>query len=212
MHLLALFLLTASPTLAADPKSPHEHQGVVSPYPATPAAIELTADELSSLQSGKAVRKQLKGESGGRGLAVQDIKAPKSVVWGRILDYDAYPRMVDGVDECGNYRVDGQNIYTRFVISAMFSKVEYYIHHVYRKDLDYLTWTLDYGRESDLDDSVGYWYVTEPADHPGYTRVFYSVDVRIKGWVPKMVEDMIAKKGLAQATEWVKKESEAEAG
>jgi hypothetical protein len=30
----------------------------------------------------------------------------------------------------------------------------------------------------------------------------------MSGWVPKMVEDMLANKGLEQATSWVKKQAE----
>ena len=47
---------------------------------------------------------------------------------------------------------------------------------------------------------------------PGWTRVFYSVEVKLRGWIPAAVENMIAKQGLPKATAWVKLESEKAAG
>lgn len=35
----------------------------------------------------------------------QDVHAPPEVVWGRILDFPAYTRMVPRVSLCENYKV-----------------------------------------------------------------------------------------------------------
>jgi hypothetical protein len=86
--------------------------------------------------------------------------------------------------------------------------VEYFIHHTYRPDEGWLTWTLDYSRQSDLDDSVGYWRVWTVTTSPAVSRLAYSVDIRFKGYIPGFVQDMIAKKGLTDAATWVKRESE----
>lgn len=43
------------------------------------------------------------GKSGGRGIVVQDVHAPVSVVMGRILDFGNYPKMVPNVAQCGHY-------------------------------------------------------------------------------------------------------------
>ena len=67
---------------------------------------------------------------------------------------------------------------------------------------------LDYSKESDLDDSTGYWLIYPSPTDPNKTRVEYSVDIRIKGWVPSFIEDMLADQGLEDATRWVKRESE----
>lgn len=214
--LCALFLalgLSASPAFAADATKPHPHQGVVASYSGAPPIPELTEDDLEKLAEGKTVRKQQKDDSGGgRGVAVQDVHATPDVVWSRITKYDKYPEWVDGVLECEVYENTGEHIKARFKIGAMGTRVEYYIDHVYHPDEGWMTWTLDYTRESDLDDSVGFWRVVPLPDKPGWSRVYYSVEVRLKGWVPGFIETMIAKKGLTQATEWVKRESEAAAG
>jgi hypothetical protein len=210
--LLALFVvagLAATPALAADPNKPHPHQGVLPTFSTTPPVPDLTADDLAKLAQGKAVQKQVQGEAGGRGIAVQDVAAPPAVVWSRITSYPRYPEWVDGVFECEVYEIADEHIKARFLIGAMGVKVEYFIDHVYDPTNGVMTWTLDYSRESDLDDSVGFWRVLPHPEKAGWSRVVYSVNVRLKGWVPGFIESMIAKKGLTQATEWVKRESEA---
>ena len=94
----------------------------------------------------------------------------------------------------------------------MWMEIEYFIDHTYDANAGWLTWTLDYSRQSDLDDSVGYWRVEPVPGKDGWSRVYYSVDVRVKGWVPGPIETLITKKGLMKATEWLKRESEAKAG
>jgi hypothetical protein len=86
--------------------------------------------------------------------------------------------------------------------------VEYFIRHDYHPDKGYLAWTLDYSRQSDLDDSVGYWRVKPLTTEPPRSRLEYSVDIRFKGWIPGFVAKMIQEKGLSDATTWVKKQSE----
>jgi hypothetical protein len=53
------------------------------------------------------------------------------------------------------HRNGTQTIKTRMKLSVMGVKLEYFINHMYHPKLSVLTWTLDYGRLSDLIDSVG---------------------------------------------------------
>lgn len=205
MSALVFLVLTA---LAADPSAPHPHSGVVTAYRGAPPPVALSAEDLATLATGKVILKQQQVASGGRGVAMMDIAATPAKIWSKITDYARYPKMVDHVAECGNYRVSGEHIYTRFVLSVMGSSVEYFIDHTARPDQGYLTWTLDYSRKSDLDDSVGYWRVTPQSTSPVRTRLEYSVDIRFTGYVPGFVADMISRKGLTDATSWVKRESE----
>jgi len=210
--MLCVSLTLAPAAFGANADKPHPHQGVIEAFTGKPAKPDLTAEDLATLSSGQSVTKQIKTGTGGRGMAVQDIKADPATVWSRITDYGAYPRMVDNVKECEVYDRKEDRIYARFLIGASLISVEYYIDHVYRPDDGFMTWTLDYSKESDLDDSVGMWIVEALPDRPGYTRVYYSVDVKLRGWVPAAIENMIAKQGLTKATEWVKRESEAASG
>ena len=44
-----------------------------------------------------------------------------------------------------------------------------------------MTFHLDYDRQSDLDDSVGYWFVQPKGAEK--CRVYYSCDTKLRGWV-----------------------------
>jgi len=207
--MLALALVAQiTAAFAADASVPHPHQGVVSAYKGAPPPVVLSAADLTTLSAGKVLLKQQQMESGGRGVAIMNIKATPTKIWSKVVDYAHYPTMVDKVAECGNYRVSGEDTYTRFVLSVYGTEVEYFIKHTYRPDQNYLTWTLDYARKSDLDDSVGYWRVTPITADPPLSRLEYSVDIRFASYVPGFVQDIIAKKGLTDATSWVKRETE----
>ena len=203
--MLSLLLLVSTAD-AANPALPHEHQGIVKAYSGAPPVVPLTADDIAHLQAGELVQKQSQVGNGGHAVAFQYIHATPSVIWSRVVNYPMYPTWVDNVSSCTVYQNDGPNIYVDFVLSVLGNKVEYYIHHTYKPQSGYLTWTLDYGRQSDLDDSVGYWRVT-PVD-AATTLLEYSVDIRFKGWIPGFVQSFISSKGLTNAVEWVKKQSE----
>jgi hypothetical protein len=208
---LSLLLLA----LAADPSSPHPHKGVNTPFSPGPPSVTLTANNEALLLSGKPYSTQLQDGKGGRGLVVQDVAAPASVVWSRILDFDHYSDMVPRTVLSKNYRVDGreggpQKIYTEMKFNLIVTKIGAYFVHTYTPAKRSLTWTLDYSRHSDVDDSVGFWYVADHPSKPNHSRVFYSVDVKLGG-MPSMVIDLISKKALIDATNWVKKNSEIQA-
>jgi ribosome-associated toxin RatA of RatAB toxin-antitoxin module len=200
---MLVFLLTA---LAADPNLPHEHQGVIAAYKGAPPAISLSETDLATLTAGQQVQKQFQVGNGGRAAAIMDIAASTDKVWSKILSFSSYPSWVENVSACEVYKTEGSNIYARFLLSVMGMSVEYYIKHTLNKAAGYMTWTLDYSRQSDLDDSVGFWRVT--ALSSAKTRVEYSVEIRFKSWIPGFVADMIRSQGLTSATSWVKKQSE----
>lgn len=205
--MLAAFVLTLA-AVAADPAVPHDHQGLVPAYRGAPPAVPLAPEDALKLDGGEMVLKQVKTGNGGRGVVFMDIAAAPATIWSRILDYKMYPTWVDNVAACEVYRKDGPNIFTRFVLDPMGMNIEYYIKHTYNPDAGWLTWSLDYSRLSDLDESIGYWRITPVSADPPRTRLEYSVDVRFKGWVPGFAQDMIAKKGLTNAVTWVKQRSE----
>lgn len=91
-------------------------------------------------------------------------------------------------------------------------KLEFFVRHfIYIQHHKSLTWTLDYTKESDFDDSCGYWFILPHPDDPEErTRLYYSVQVSMFDWVPKFVVDFMSSKALTDATAWVKKYSELE--
>jgi len=207
---LALTPLSPNPSLAADPNRPHPHRGKLEPFVGAPPRLELDAADRARLAKGEPVLKQVESRSGGRGMLVQDIHAAPQTIWNRIGDFRAYPRMVKHVRECEPYFEHGDDVRVRFVISVLGLHYEYYVHHVFHPQRGWVTWTLDYTRESDLDDSVGYWAVKALSEKPGWSRLFYSIDMRTRGWMPGFLRHMIAGEGLRDATRWVKREAEAE--
>jgi len=209
MHSFILFIAfsLSAPVLADNPNKPHSHQGIATQFTA-PTPASLTAKELAALEKGQAVRKQIKHATGGRGIAIMDIHASPEKVWQVILDYKSYPSWIDDLESTQVYAQANGHYKVKFSLSVLMMDIVYYIDHHYQPDKGYLTWTLDYSRESDIDDSTGYWLVYPTPGYDGWTRVEYTVDLRLKGWVPGIVENMLAKKGLLLATSWVKKQAE----
>jgi len=166
---------------------------------------------------------QVQTGDSGRGLVIQDVDAPTHIVWDRILDFDNYGSMVPKCFESKNYKVIPhkptkannfleKEIFTRMKVGFPMLKLEYFVRHfVYIQHHKALTWTLDYTKESDFDDSCGYWYIAPHPDNPDEkTRLYYSVGVSMFDWVPKFVVDFMSSKALTDATAWVKKFSEIE--
>ena len=89
--------------------------------------------------------------------------------------------------------------------------IEYFVDHTYHPAEGWMTWRLDYSRTSDFDDTVGFWRVAAIPEKPGWSRVYYSVQLKAAGWVPAPLEHACATIGLTKATSWVKRESEAAA-
>jgi len=193
---------------AADATKSHEHRGIAPKFDGKPAAQSLTAKEHEALLRGEAVQKQIRYESGGRGVCVQYIRAESDEIMSIVADFKRFPEWVEQMKSARIYGRRGSDVYVDFLISSFGVDVRYYIRHTVMAEDGYLTWELDYNRLSDLDDSVGYWLTLPVEGHPGLTRLEYSVDLRMKGWVPAVIENALAKKGLTLATAWVKRAAE----
>jgi len=140
---------------------------------------------------------------------VQDVAVPANIAFGRIMDLSKYDKMVSGVDANVIYASAGsggvQTIKSAYEISAIHLKFKYYVIHTYDPAARCMTFHLDYSRRSDLDDTVGYWYVLPK----GRTdcRVYYSCECKLRGWVPPPVYNLLTKEALKKATTWVSVES-----
>jgi len=211
-----LLLLLPTPLLCeASDESRHDHNGKLEPYALAPPELKLSKQEESDLAAGKSIMQIVETESAmsRRLLMVRDIQSPAYVVMDRILDLDAYDRMVKGVDRVRRYgsaklRDGTEEIRAVYDIHALHLKFKYFMLHRYDPKQRCLTFHLDYDRRSDLDDSVGYWYVKPQTDET--CRVYYSCDTLLRGWVPGPVKDLLGKTALKQATTWVNTESLAE--
>jgi len=208
---------------ASNFNKPHSHTGKVEPFKPGDPQIKLDGKACTILKAGKPYSTQVESGGGGRGLVVQDVDAPTHIVWERILDYDNYPKMVPKTLATKNYKVIPhkptkannfleQEIYTRMKVGVPMVKLEFFVRHfLYIQQHKSLTWTLDYTKESDFDDSCGFWYIIPHPDDPERrTRLYYSVQVGMFDWVPKFMVDFMSSKALTDATAWVKKYSEIE--
>ena len=210
---LAMTLLAPGGSFAGDANKPHPHQGRVPRPPAQPTPTALNANQEASLASGKPVLTQKRYDDlpGGRGVAIMDVHAPIEDVWSTIESFTSYPTWIDQVDVCEPYKRAGDHVFVRFVLNTFGVDVEYFVDHIVAKDRGFISWTLDYSRESDLDDSAGYWLVRAHPSKAGWTRVEYSVDLMVASWVPTMVASSITERGLRDATKWLPTNAEARA-
>jgi len=198
-------------SFAASESQSHYHRGVLSKYEIGPPAVLLSGSDESRLRSGRAVLQTVTAEDGlsRRLIMVQDIKAPPHVVLGRIMDLKKYPTMVSGVDVCEPYSSADkgglQTVKSTYEISALHMRFKYFITHTYDPAQRCMVFHLDYDRRSDIDDSVGYWFV-DPRGR-SKCRVFYSCECKLRGWVPGPVYNMLTKEAVKKATQWVEREA-----
>jgi len=203
----SLLCLVLGSAWAASLDKPHPHQGKLAPIASKPPATALSTVDREALAAGQAIEKQVRYEGGGRALAIQDIRAPASLVWDAILDYDRYPDRVAHVESTEVYARRGDHWLVAFELSLFGIGVEYYTDNLVKRDAGWMSWTLDYSRKSDVDDIVGYWLVTQVSDSPPITRLEYASDMRIK-WAPDFIVRYLARDALTEGTAWVKLHAE----
>lgn len=111
-----------------DRNQPHPNQGLLKPYQPGPFDISLSKQDEQKLSSGQPVMKQTQADkndpsAGGGAICVQDVHAPKDIVWNEILDLNSYKGKVPKVLTSKNYydkqTKDCRNFKTKMVIGVM---------------------------------------------------------------------------------------------
>ncbi len=203
---LSFVWLFSGVCLSADP---HPHNGVLAPYDGEPPDIPLTLGERKTLDTGTPVYKTIKMEEGGRAVAVFRVNTPADAVWSVISDFASYPQWIDSLKEAEVYRRDGDNILVRFRIQKFPVNITYYVNHNYpmaKKPRG--AWDLDYSIKSHVHDSVGFWKVVPLKEDSNRCDVYYSVQIKLSGWIPGFIKDYLVDKGIKEATSWVKIQAE----
>ena len=206
-------LALACAALAADDTVRHYHRGKLPKYSLSPPSIMLSDGDEEQLSQGRALTQVVvtpnlkRKEDDRRLIMVRDVQTPSWVVMDRLLDFDAYPRMIKACELLEPY-ADEQHGGVRtmkatYEIKVAHMKLRYHMQHDIKDQC--MTFHLDYDRRSDLDDSVGYWFV-QPTG-VSTCRVFYSCDTKLRGWVPGPVYGLLDKAALKQATSWVSDEA-----
>mmetsp|Transcript_36319 Transcript_36319/g.77440 ORF Transcript_36319/g.77440 Transcript_36319/m.77440 type:complete len:282 (-) Transcript_36319:94-939(-) len=208
---LSLLLLGAQCIAAANEDEPHYHNGKLAQYDIGPPSVLLSTSDEAKLRTGKPIMQAVQTDIAGsrRMVMVQEIAAPSNIVMGRIMDLEKYDRMVDGVDSVVNY-VSAQEgnrhiVKSTYDISVLHMKFKYFIKHTYDPQERCMVFHLDYDKRSDIDDSVGYWYVLP--NGRANSRVYYSCECKLRGWVPGPVYTLMTKEAMRKATTWVSAES-----
>ena len=217
-HFLIL-CLTANQrnTNASSWSRPHIHSGKLRPFDPLVEQVQTTmldSTALRILQSGRPYKtSQIVGTSS-RTLVIQDVEAPTEFVLDRILDYDNYSKMAPQTLESETYYKSSDSI-KETIFSRLRTGIrglyvmEFFVKANYYPSLNSVTWTLDYTKQSDIDDACGYWQVIPHPDNPSRrSRIYYSVDLVIGSNVPNIVGSFINQKAASDATSWVKKFSE----
>lgn len=208
-------LALAFATLSADDTVRHYHRGKLPKYSISPPSIMLSDGDEEQLAQGRALTQVVvtpnpaRREDDRRLIMVRDIETPAWVVMDRLLDFDAYPRMIKGCELLVPYADTEQGgvrtVKATYEIKVAHMKLRYYMLHQIEMAQRCMVFHLDYDRQSDLDDSVGYWYVQPTGTSK--CRVYYSCDTKLRGWVPGPVYALLDKAALKQATSWVNEEA-----
>jgi hypothetical protein len=204
--------------------NPHPHRGKLRPFALREPGVILNE---SVLKQGLPHFTTTSLEEGGRPMLVQDIHAPVDVVWDCILDFNSYAAMVPNTVESTIYKRENMShhdssaakerilVRLKMGVPMLNKKLDFHVDHVHDAPRKIVTWTLDYDQMSDIDDSVGIWHAIPHPDRPqDWSRVYYSVEMRMFPWVPKFVLTKFIKqeKVLLDAMTWVETASIAKVG
>lgn len=196
---------------------PSSTHGLLEPYDGQPMSVELTTAQEDKLNRGNAVIFRTQVGSTSRGVIVLDVKATGPVCMEQILDFPKYSRMVSNIKNVDVYdHTQLQNGTTKtaakFSVGSMGISFDYCILLTHEPKYDTVTWTLDYTRRSSyVEDNVGHWQVMPHPTKRGWTRLLYSTQLKLFGWIPEIFMNVLNNGALMEATSWVKREAELEA-
>jgi hypothetical protein len=219
-HLFLVFICIAQfgriPEAASQPTEKDDALPRGPFHPKDPSKLQtelMTAEAIESLHHGRPYKVQeIEGYSG-TGLLIQDVHAPPITVWQILLDFDEYPARIPKLLACQTYQAIEQARrtfwFTEMTIGSRFFSLNFFVKHEHRLKENVLVWTLDGTKDSDLETSVGYWYVESHPSNEGWSRVTYHLHATLLDWVPSFVWKFMTKQALVEATSWVKTYSEA---
>ncbi|KAL7443595.1 hypothetical protein ACHAXH_007027 [Discostella pseudostelligera] len=223
-------------------ETPKGDTSVASSTPREPLPFSLP--KLSPEQSRRVIngdRVQFQDDMGraGSGFVVCDVKAPASVVWDCLLDFQSYPQTIPTVREVvmytnthlkEDYRAEkpldyedgtvaickhGVPSVTRAQFSLSKFRLKIAAVHKYRPHPrgDYMIFTLDPASTNMvLKYAKGIWYTeSNPDGKEGHTRVWLLCELRVSRLLPQWIVDYAAARAMPRATTWLKPQTEAAA-
>jgi len=212
--ILSDWSLPALPAAHGAEWTPHPHKGVIKRLPFSGNLnLKLSAKAIKLVDRGSLWMETKEVKEIGTGVAVSDIAAPPAVVFDQVSDLNHYVGKVPLLKKLKIYetRKWGGTITQKaeyLVRPAPGFGYTYYVEHHANRDKRILLFFLDYDRKSDFDDLQGKWYVEAHPTKEGWSRVYYQCDLKLPGYIPKLIKTVLTKQGLSSAVGWVKKESE----
>ena len=202
-----VLLIASTNVVAANPAAPHPHQGKLAPFSGLPPPPTLSADERAALARGEVIVRPMDKRSDGRRMVTFQVDAPADRVWAVVSRFEAFPSYIDEVKRVSVLQRDAKGTVVAFTVSQLGVTLTYFVRHLYDDERRAGTWTLDYGKESDLDDSVGYWRVTPLPGDPSRCLVEHSTHVALQTPLPGFLQTWIADGSLRSTGAWVRKHS-----
>lgn len=219
-HTAALAAATAATLLlpqaaGCNASSPHPHSGLLPRLGLDPRPmVSLSARDLAQIEQGNLWTKTAEVSGFGRGYGVQDIAAPREVIWKHVVDLRGYVGKAPKLTSLNVYSSErrGDQGGLQEVIEKAVYKVnvlpgygyEYFVEHHASPAQSTLVFFLDYEHCSDIEDMMGKWYLQEHPTKQGWTRVFYQLDLKPWGHVPSVLKSFAASRGLHSTIGWVK--------
>ena len=185
--------------------------GGLTPFRGAPEVPTLTAADKATLARGDDVKRQVSRGESAFGLVVQDIHAPPDVVFERVIAIEDYAEMITSMQASTLYKKSATEKRAKFTIGALGLSLDYHAVYTINPAGRWTTWTLDPTKDNELEALVGGAVIRPHPDKPGWTRAVYMAEGVFSRWMPSFAMDLVRKVGLHQATEWVKRESEARA-
>jgi hypothetical protein len=199
----------------------------------------LTREQKERVMRGERVQFQDDMGRAGSGFVVWDVKAPASVVWNCLLDFQSYPQTIPTVREVvmytnthlkEDYRAekpldfeDGTAAICKHGVPSV-TRAQFYLSkfrlkiaavHKYRphSEGDYMIFTLDpASRNMVLKYAKGIWHTqSSPDGKEGYTRVWLLCELSVSRLLPQWIVDYAAARAMPRATTWLKPQVEAAA-
>lgn len=208
-----------------------------SPLPFT--LPDLTSEQNRRLMAGERIQYQDDMGLAGSGFVVWDVKAPASVVWDCLLDFNSYPQTIPTVREVvmftnthltQDYRAEkpvdfedgtaaicehGVPSVTRAQFSLSKFRLKIAAVHKYRPNPkgDYMVFTLDPASSNVvLKFAKGVWHTqSNPEGKEGHTRVWLLCELKVSRLLPQWIVDYAAARAMPRATSWLKPQVEAAA-
>jgi len=171
-----------------------------------PELPALSEDQRRDLKRGRRVQMQDRDGSTGRGCAVVEVDAPRSLVLSTLSNFGNYNKMIGTVRDS---KVVSMNRCSKGLVHARceykISKLQLGVNTVHQ--VDPVAGTVRFDLDPDVGSSVlqeasGVWQIEEIS--AGRCRVWLSIGLRASPFLPGVFVDYAAPRALKRATEWLK--------